>query len=237
MFNKKWNLLIDFDGTLHDTESVFSSKLDGLLGLNGKTLYHIYLFEIHRKLVHEFFPKRHNDMIFHWELLCKHLKIPIEKKLIRLLDDRFKEADESTFENPKFFKDAKEFLDLATLAGHRLCLSSGGGNSEAKAESIEKFFGENYFKDVIGEKTLNHLKDDPSYYKEALKRLSWDSQEVVSIGDSIVTDIYPAKLVGIKTVWVNRKKENEKELNRDKTPDYIVTNLLEAIDYLKSTSI
>jgi FMN phosphatase YigB (HAD superfamily) len=84
---------------------------------------------------------------------------------------------------------------------------------------------------------MNHLKDDPSYYKKALKRLSWDSQQVVSIGDSIVTDIYPAKLVGIKTVWVNRKKESQKDLNMDKIPDYTAVDLITTIDYLKSISI
>ena len=139
MPRKYWNILIDFDGTLHDTEAIFYSKLDGLFGLDGKTLYNLYLFEIHRKLVHEHFPKRHNDRRFHCELLCHHLKKPIDKKIISLLDKRFKEAEEIVFSSPKFFEDAKDFLDLAICAGHRLCLSSGGGNSVAKAETIKKF--------------------------------------------------------------------------------------------------
>ena len=142
----------------------------------------------------------------------------------------------SVFESPKFFKDAKDFLDLAILAGHRLCLSSGGGNSTAKAETVKNYFGKNYFIDIIGEETLNHLKDTPLYYKGALKRLSWKSSQVVSIGDSLLTDIYPAKLVGIKTVWVNRKKE-AKNLDQDKAPDYTANDLIAAIDYLKSIYI
>ena len=74
MVKKKWNVLIDFDGTLHDTETIFSLILEGLFGLDGKTLYQIYLFDIHRKIIHEHFPERHNDTRFQCKLLCHHLK-------------------------------------------------------------------------------------------------------------------------------------------------------------------
>lgn len=232
MVKKKWNVLIDFDGTLHDTETIFSLILDGLFGLDGKTLYQIYLFDIHRKIIHEHFPEKHNDTRFHCKLLCHHLKKPANEKIIGLLDKRFKEAEKSIFNRPKFFKDAKDFLDLTISDGHRLCLSSGGGNSIAKAETITKFFGRNYFEDVIGEESLNHLKDDPLYYKVALKRLSWESKQVVSIGDSILTDIYPAKLVGINTIWVNRKSKAQ-NLEIDETPDHTAKDLISTIKYLK----
>jgi FMN phosphatase YigB (HAD superfamily) len=233
MLRKKWNILVDFDGTLHDTEAIFSSKLDGLLGFDGKTLYYIYLFDIHRKMIHKHFPDRHSDTSFLYKLLCDHLKKPYDRDIISSLEECFKEAEKSIVENPQFFKDTPEFLDRAIVGGHQLCLSTGGGNSKEKAETISKFFGKNYFDKVIGEETLNYLKDDPLYYKDALKQLSWESKDVVSIGDSILTDIYPAKLVGIKTVWVNRKKEKG-PLESDKNPNYTTKDLISAIDYLES---
>lgn len=236
MSRKKWKLLVDFDGTLHDTETIFSSKLDGLFGLDGKTLYNIYLFDIHRKLIHENFPERHNDTFFHFELLCDFLKKPVNENAIALLEARFREAETLIFRRPLFFKDAKTFLDKAFFAGHRLCLSSGGGNSRTKADTIKKFFMKNYFDKVIGEETMNCLKDDPLYYRKALQRLSWKNNEVVSIGDSLLTDIYPAKSVGIKTVWVNRKK-GFRHLNPDKCPDYVTKDLVSVIDYLSSMSV
>ena len=233
IIRKKWDILIDFDGTLHDTEPIFASKLDGIFELDGKTLYHIYLFEIHRKVVHRQFPEKHNDTNFHWKLLLKLLQKPIDNQIINLLNQRFKEADKTIIENPRFFKDTQNFLNRVIDGGHRLCLSTGGGNSKIKAESTAKFFSKNYFDKVIGEETLNFLKNDPCYYKEALKQLSWKSDNVVSIGDSILTDIYPAKLVGIKTIWVNRKKERC-NTESDRTPDYKTNNLIAAINYLES---
>ena len=66
----------------------------------------------------------------------------------------------------------------------------------------------------------------------ALKRLSWESKQVVSIGDSILTDIYPAKLGGINTIWVNRKSEVQ-NLEIDKTPDHTAKDLISTTEYLK----
>ena len=77
------------------------------------------------------------------------------------------------------------------------------------------------------------MKDNPAYYKEALNRLSWKNKRAVSIGDSLNTDIYPAKLVGIKTVWVDRSNLN-KELNAEKTPWHTVNDLISAIDFIES---
>ena len=98
MTKNNWNLLIDFDGTLHDTETIFAEKLNGIFGLDGQTMYNIYLFEIHRKLVHEFFPKKHDERDFHHELLCDFLKKPkdekktedIEEADVEIIDDKDK---------------------------------------------------------------------------------------------------------------------------------------------------
>lgn len=230
---KKWNIFIDFDDTLHDTKSIFASKLEGILGMDGKTLYHMYLFDIHRKIIHNQFPSRHNDTIFHLKLLFNHLNKPIDDYIIEAIDLRFKEADRTIFENPKFFKDVPKFLNRVADGGHRLCLSTGGGNSIAKAKLVTRFLGRDYFDKVLGEEILGYLKDNPSYYKEALKRLSWKKKSAISIGDSINTDIYPAKIVGIKTVWVDRNNFN-KDLAFEKTPWHTVNNLIAAMDFVES---
>ena len=64
VIKKNWRILLDFDGTVHDTNSIFYSKFDGLLGLDGKTLFNIYMFDIHRKIVHHHFPDKHSDLDF-----------------------------------------------------------------------------------------------------------------------------------------------------------------------------
>jgi len=219
MFKRRWNILIDFDGTLHDTESVYAQNLDGLFGLDGRKLYHIFLFDIHRKIIHEHYPQRHDDLDLHWRLLLQHLGKPYDNDVKNLLATRFKEAQKTVHVNPKLFHEAPTFLEGAVKAGHRLCLSTGGGDSLKKAATITRVLGKNYFDNILGEEMLGCLKHEPPYYEEALKKLSWKAEDTLSIGDTILTDIYPAKLVGIKTIWVMHacapiKKAEEKRATK-----------------------
>ena len=57
----------------------------------------------------------------------------------------------------------------------------------------------------------------------------------VSIGDTILTDIYPAKLVGIKTIWVNRNNEKT-PTEPERTPDHETSNLTSALGFLNTYS-
>ena len=231
MFKKRWNILIDFDGTLHDTESVYASKLDGLFGLKGENLYHIFLVDVHRNIIHEQYPRGHDDLDLHWRLLLRYLGQPYDSDTTNLLTVRFKEANKAILENPKLFREVPLFLDRIVKAGHRLCLSTGGQNSLMKAEAVTRVLGTDYFDNVLGEEILGHLKHEPAYYEEALKKLSWKAENTASIGDTIVTDIYPAKVVGMKTVWVNRKNEKQ-PTEAERTPDYETSNLTSTLDFL-----
>jgi len=225
------NILIDFDGTLHDTESVFALKLDGLFDINGRKLFDMYLIDIHRKIIHEHYPQRHDDLKFHWRLLLNKLREPINNDRLNLLVTRFEEANKSILEKPKLFDETPSFLKSLSQKGYRLCLSTGGGNSLKKAETMTRVLGTNYFDEVLGEETLGCLKHNPLYYKEALKKLDWKAKNTVSVGDSISTDIYPAKKTGLRTLWVNRRQEKP-PTSPERVPTYEVTNLISALVYL-----
>ena len=225
MLGKRWKLLIDFDGTLHDTEYVYAQRLDGLLDLDGRELFRTFLFDIHRKIVHEHYPQRHNDLDLHWKLLLEHLGEPFDAEKINLLTLHFKEAERAVLENPRLFPDVSQFLDQVAKAHHRLCLSTGGGTSLEKAEALTRELGTNYFKNVVGEEILGCLKHEPLYYERALKKLSWKAENTISIGDTILTDIHPAKVVGIRTIWVNRRNEKT-HTKPNYTPDHETSNLV-----------
>lgn len=235
MFKSRWNILIDFDGTLHDTESVYAENLDGLLGLDGRRLYHVFLFDVHRKIIHKHYPQRHDDLDLHWKLLLEHLGKPIENEGKNLLATRFKEAQEAVLVNPRLFHDTPEFLDRVVKDGHRLCLSTGGGVSLEKAEALTRVLGKKYFDNVLGEEILGCLKHQPKYYEKALRTLSWKAEGTLSIGDALLTDIYPAKLAGIKTIWVNRNNEKA-PAEPERTPEHETANLTAVLDILNTLS-
>ena len=231
----KWNILIDFDGTLHDTESVYTAKLDGLFGLDGRKLFRNFLFDIHRKIIHEHYPQKHDDLNFHWKLLLQHIGEPYESSTVKSLATQFKEAKKTIFEHPRLFPEVSAFLDRVAEAGYPLCLSTGGRNSREKAEAVTRVLGKNYFDHVLGEDLLNYLKHEPNYYRAALRKLGWNAESTVSIGDTVFTDIYPAEVVGIKTIWVNRKTE-QTLVRSQRTPISEVSNLISALNLLNRWS-
>lgn len=226
-------ILIDFDDTLHDTESVFASKLDGLLGLEGRELYRIYQFDIHRKIVHEQYPERHDDQDFHWRLLLQRLGEPCDSEKIDLLNSRFAEAFKAVLDGPKLFSDAIPFLERLIEMGYELCLSSGR-NSYEKAQALRRAGGKQYFKYILGEEILELPKYKPAYYRKALRMMGSRAHETLSIGDSILNDIVPAKAVGMRTVWVNRRRE-EPPIDLKMIPDCEVEDLISALNYISHT--
>jgi FMN phosphatase YigB (HAD superfamily) len=77
------------------------------------------------------------------------------------------------------------------------------------------------------------LKTEPEYYKRILEDLDILPSETVSLGDAHLSDIRPAKIVGINTIWVNRI--NEVKPNKpDQIADFEVKDLYEAVDIINS---
>ncbi len=219
-------VLIDYDGTLHDADAVLRSSLDGIFGLEGDELYHIYLYEIHRGMIHRYHPERHDDLMFHCRLLFKYLKRPFDASTASLFCRRFIEAEERGWRDPIYFDDVLPALETMKTGGLRLFLSTGR-DAEEKAAALERYAGVRVFEGSFSEPSIGHLKSNPEYYLKALKRSCSRAEETASIGDSPMTDITPAKTVGITTIWVNRRGEpspSQEELR----PRYETKNLLEA---------
>jgi putative hydrolase of the HAD superfamily len=226
------SVLVDFDNTLHDTDRKFIEKLNGLFGMDGKTLYEIYLFKIHRELIHKQFLNKHWDLRFHCKLLLSFLNKDPNECLINEFLTKFKQAEEECWSNPIYFEDAIPFLDSLKSKGYKICLSTGI-NAKKKAQGIERFASKKYFDYAFGEDQISYSKTDPNFYKRILEIIKVSPNEAVSIGDTITHDIIPAKSIGIKTIWVNRKNARFDFENNAK-PDFEVKNLYEALEVLKN---
>ena len=96
---------------------------------------------------------------------------------------------------------------------------------------MESHTGVQYFDHIFSEPEIGFLKTEQSYYRIALERAGARPDETVSIGDTPMSDIRPAKAVGITTIWVNRRGEPTPE-NHDQRPDHEVHNLIEAVEIL-----
>ncbi len=226
----KRTLFIDYDDTLHDTESKYISKLDGIMGMDGSTLWDMLLNRIHKE-IHERHPEKHGDTGFHVELLLKNLGCKIESKIVKRFEVALEEAEEACWENPSYFPDAFEFLRRVKDSGYILCITTGP-NSMEKAGALESRIQVKMFDYVFGEDVLGFLKSDLNYYKRALKLAGANPSLTATIGDTISTDVIPAKKLGLKAVWVNRKGVTVNSLQTN--PDGEVRDLNEAFEFLQT---
>lgn len=71
---------------------------------------------------------------------------------------------------------------------------------------------------------IRKYKPDEYFYRYILQSEGYDHEEAVFIGDSLKDDIEGPKIIGIKTILVNRGRVLKME---DIQPDYIVKNLTE----------
>jgi HAD superfamily hydrolase (TIGR01509 family) len=199
-------VLMDYDGTLHDLEGVTIRMLDGATDLTGEQLYHTWKYRVHRDLIHTRHLDRHDDTHFHCQLLFKVLGRPYNKETADDICARFDESTRLARTAPTYFPDAIPALDRIKEAGLTLCLSTGTG-AEEKAETLARATGRRHFDHVFSEPSLGYLKTEKEYYTIALRETGSQPKETASIGDTPLSDIRPAKLAGIQTVWLNRRGE------------------------------
>lgn len=223
-------VLMDYDGTLHDWDSIIIQSLDGIMSFGGEEFYDTWTFDIHRGLVHTMYMEKHDDMMFHCKLLFEHLNRPFDREIANEICEKFDHAIKKSIDAPIYFPDAIPALDAMKERDLQICLSTGTG-AELKAEALEKFTGTRYFEHIFSEPSIGYFKTEPKYYIIALKRANVKPEEAVSIGDTPLSDIRPAKLAGIKTIWLNRRDEPV-PLVEDQKADHEVVNLMEAVKVL-----
>jgi putative hydrolase of the HAD superfamily len=86
-----------------------------------------------------------------------------------------------------------------------------------------------YFEEIVISGSIGQGKPDPAMFIHALDSLSLRKEEVIMVGDNLMTDILGAKRAGIRNVWINRNGYKPEEV----IPDYELKELTELLDLLK----
>lgn len=218
-------LLVDFDGTLADHESVFAEELDGLLGLPGREVFRLWL-EVHREEVHREFPERHEDPGFHMERVALRAGQRVRVGEAERFREAFRRGALRSSSRPRFYPDAPEFLRWGLEVQAPLLALATGDRAATKARAAEQVLGRPPFRRILGEEALGIRKDRPEFFRRACARLELRPPEVAYLGDLPLHDVGPARTAGLWTVYVNRKGET---IPRDHPgPHFEVRDLREA---------
>ena len=88
-----------------------------------------------------------------------------------------------------------------------------------------------YFEQVVISGGFGKGKPEPSIFEHALSLMSLEKDEVLMVGDNLMTDILGANRAGIKSVWINRHQNEGNEV----IPTYEIQHLEELFHILEET--
>jgi putative hydrolase of the HAD superfamily len=87
-----------------------------------------------------------------------------------------------------------------------------------------------YFTHIVISGSFGKGKPDPAIFQFALSQCNLQADEVIMVGDNLMTDILGASRTGIRSVWINRE---QKLPDKDIKPTYEITNLEELFPILE----
>lgn len=89
-----------------------------------------------------------------------------------------------------------------------------------------------YFDQIVISGAFGKGKPDPSIFQHALSLMGIKKDEVLMVGDNLMTDILGASRAGIKSIWINRHNKERNEV----IPDYEIQHLNDLFPILESLS-
>ena len=128
------------------------------------------------------------------------------------------------FEDIMLFDDVLPTLD-ALQGGYMMGLLSNGNTYP------ERCGLEGYFQFVVFAQDYGIQKPDPRLFEIAIERAACTKHHLLHVGDSFQNDVIGAKQAGIKSVWLNRQREDKETKEQ---PDFEISSLSELIEVLEN---
>lgn len=105
-------------------------------------------------------------------------------------------------EDERLYRNTKDVLEYLIRKGYKLGIIAN--QSKGLSEKLEIFGILKYFKLVIASEEVGYFKPNKLIYELALGKADCNSCECAMIGDRLDNDITPAKLIGMKTIWIKQ---------------------------------
>ena len=124
------------------------------------------------------------------------------------------------------YKDAEQTLRYLKAAGFHLGIIAN--QSPGTDERLKKWGLRSFFEVIAASAEVGYAKPDERIFRTALAQAGCEPEEAVMIGDRLDNDIRPAKLLGMKTVWIRKGLSRYQERSLGKPyADYIIDELTE----------
>jgi len=189
------HLLFDLDDTLFPTykfaELARKNALNAMISLGLD-----YKQEKLYKMLQQIIIKKSSNYPFHFNDLCKKLKIKNPEKYIAAAVVAYHNTKAAIHSYPEV---KRVLLDLKSQGYKIYCASRG--TPLKQWDKLIRLGLALFFDDVFITSTKSS-----KYYKSIIKKLKANPKECIMIGDKPDIDIYPAKKVGLRTIRMKRGK-------------------------------
>lgn len=123
-------------------------------------------------------------------------------------------------------------LVLQSLS-HKYKLGIIANQTDGLVDRLDSWGILKYFSFIISSWEYQIMKPDIKLFQIALEQSGFNASETVMVGDRLDNDIFPAKSIGMKTIWI---KQGFGGMQNPKTEEYFpdteITNLNELLNIL-----
>jgi HAD superfamily hydrolase (TIGR01549 family) len=93
-------------------------------------------------------------------------------------------------------------------------------------ELLDKYQLKKYFRSFLTQDDFDTTKPDTRYYERICEKVGINSDECIMVGDRIDKDVIPAKMIGMKTVFIKSGiYKNQKGRIPEESPDMILESI------------
>ena len=131
--------------------------------------------------------------------------------------------------HPYTYEETFDVLDQLKDDYQLLLLTNGAPSLQNTKLKITPEIAE-YFKHIVISGDFGRGKPDPKIFEFALEKANTPPDNVVMIGDNLMTDILGANRTGIKNIWINHHQQTAEQVK----PTYEVKRLKEILPILKA---
>jgi putative hydrolase of the HAD superfamily len=90
---------------------------------------------------------------------------------------------------------------------------------------LKEFALDSCFKSIVESSVVGLRKPDPALFALGVKSLGYKPEEIAVIGDSYRKDIYPASVLGCRTIWIKKVCWAEEPVEKGHEPSAITDTL------------
>lgn len=131
--------------------------------------------------------------------------------------------------HPYTYEETFDVLDQLKDDYQLLLLTNGAPSLQNTKLEITPEITE-YFKHIVISGDFGRGKPDPKIFEFALEKANTTADNVVMVGDNLMTDILGANRTGIKNIWINHHQQTAEQVK----PTYEVKRLKEVLPILKT---